>query len=187
MKFDATRWSSVSGKCAAAAANTTGAIRSPGSSSITARASSRARASREVSRWRAVISRVGPTSSTSIDFDTSTATTRSRPWSSTLRLPATCGRAAASAISATAAAARASRTSRQPPQPGVRQHELEPEEDEREHRERHEHLLVGDALELDALGGVELAAHGLEPVIERVVVGGAEELAAGDRGDAAQR
>ena len=43
----ATWWSSVSGKCAAAPANTTGPIRSPGSSSISAVASSRARASRD--------------------------------------------------------------------------------------------------------------------------------------------
>ena len=43
-----------------------------------------------------------------------TATTRSRPWSSTWRVPAICGRAAASAISAAAAPASASLAIRRP-------------------------------------------------------------------------
>ena len=68
-------------------------MRSVGSSSTIAAASSRARPSRSGGRCFSSIAAVAPTSSTSIDFDTSTATTRSSPRSSTARLPAVCGRA----------------------------------------------------------------------------------------------
>src|SRR5580704_18135133 len=89
---------------------------------------------------------------------------------------ATCGRTTTtrsprSRRTRRARATSAIRTSRQPPQARAREPPLDHDAAEREQREPEEQLLVGEPLGDRALRLVELLAHGLEPAIERAVIG----------------